>query len=65
MSAQELAHLGERFYRANPQGAVAGTGLGLSVVEEIMRLHGGEVCYESQPGVGTTVTIWFSESQSA
>ncbi len=64
MSAQELEHLGERFYRANPQGQVAGTGLGISVVQEIMALHDGRLQFESRVGEGTTVTIWFKEDGS-
>lgn len=34
-----------------------GTGLGLTVVRDIVRVHGGEVFIESQPDAGTTVTI--------
>jgi signal transduction histidine kinase len=64
MSAEELERLGQRFYRANPQGDVAGTGLGLAVVEEIMGLHGGRVEYASELGVGSTVTVWFLQTRS-
>ena len=64
MSAEELERLGQRFYRANPQGDVAGTGLGLAVVEEIMGLHGGRVEYASELGVGSTITVWFLQTRS-
>lgn len=34
-----------------------GTGLGLPLVEQIIRLHGGSISYVSEPDVGTTFTI--------
>jgi signal transduction histidine kinase len=60
MSQEELARLGERFYRAQPQGSVAGTGLGLSVVQELMAAHGGFMEFESTPGQGTQARLWFA-----
>lgn len=45
-----------------------GTGLGLSVVHGIVKNHGGEITVESQPSIGTTVTVFLpaidEESQS-
>jgi signal transduction histidine kinase len=55
----ELPRLFERFYRV--RGARSrtheGTGIGLSLVQELVRLHGGEVLVESQEGRGTTFTV--------
>ena len=59
MDAVELSQLGTPFYRANPGGNIPGTGLGISVVREIMAQHGGTIEFISNPDVGTTVTIWF------
>ena len=58
MTTEQLGHVFERFYRADTSGKVLGTGLGMSIVKEIVELHGGRVGMESQPGKGTTVTIW-------
>jgi signal transduction histidine kinase len=59
MSDYEIARASERFYRADDSGKIAGTGLGLSLVKEIMLLHGGEISISSQQGQGTTVTLLF------
>jgi signal transduction histidine kinase len=48
----------ERCYRAHPLGDIPGTGLGLSLVQEIMQLQAGEAELHSQPGQGTQVTLW-------
>mgnify|MGYP002776240212 CR=1 FL=1 len=58
MNALELNRVCERFYRADTSGKIPGTGLGMSIVKEIIELHGGEVVLESRPGEGSTVTLW-------
>lgn len=58
MSAGQLARYGERFWRADTSGRVAGTGLGVSIVKEILALMGGSLQVESRPGYGTTATLW-------
>jgi signal transduction histidine kinase/HAMP domain-containing protein len=58
MRPEELARVFERFYRADSTGKIPGTGLGMSIVREIVEIHGGEVNVASKPGEGTTVTLW-------
>jgi signal transduction histidine kinase len=58
MSAEQLAHMGERFYRADKSGNIPGTGLGMSIVKEIMELMGGSMAVSSELGQGTSVTLW-------
>ncbi len=57
MSPAQLARVGERFYRADTSGKIPGTGLGMSIVREIIQLHGGELELASKIGEGTSVTI--------
>ena len=46
----------DRFYRGGPRGN-EGFGLGLAIVQEIMRVLDGGVEIESEPGVGTAVRL--------
>ena len=58
MTPEQVLRVCERFYRADSSGQISGTGLGMSIVKEIVDLHGGDVEVQSQPGVGTTVRLW-------
>lgn len=50
----------ERFYRGdNSQSRTTeGTGIGLSLVKELVRLHGGQVGVASEVNVGSTFHVW-------
>lgn len=58
MTEAQLAKVFERFFRADTSGNIPGTGLGMTIVKEIIELHGGEVVVDSTFGQGTTVTMW-------
>ena len=58
MTEPQLARAFERFYRADESGSIPGTGLGLALVKEIIETHGGQVELRSQPGKGTTASLW-------
>ncbi len=60
MTPEQVSHVFERFYRADTSGKIPGTGLGMSIVKEIVDLHGGRVDVSSRPGKGTSVTLWFT-----
>lgn len=55
----ELPRIFERFYRV--EGAKGrtyeGTGIGLSLIQEYLKLHGGSIDATSRPGEGSTFTI--------
>lgn len=59
MAAQTLVKLGEPFYRADKARARAdgGAGIGLSLCFQIIKSHGGTLCFASQLEKGTTATI--------
>lgn len=59
MTKEQVSRVFERFYRANASGHIPGTGLGMSLVREIMEIHGGKVEISSTLGKGTDVTLWF------
>jgi signal transduction histidine kinase len=58
MDEETRRRIFERFYRAESAAATAGTGLGMSIVKEIIDIHGGRVQIETAPGAGTAVTLW-------
>ena len=56
ISKEDLPHITEKFYKANM--SVRGSGIGLAVVDEIIRLHNGKLDIASTQGKGTVVTIF-------
>jgi PAS domain S-box-containing protein len=56
MDAATLARVTEPFFTTKPQGQ--GTGLGLAMARGFAEQSGGALQLESEPGRGTTVTLW-------
>jgi signal transduction histidine kinase len=67
MTEDEQAQATDRFFRAASMHAtqVDGSGLGLSLVDQIVRWHGGTLHIESAPKQGTTVTVQLLRSSKA
>jgi len=55
-SSQE--HLFQRYVRVEPQWHIGGLGLGLFIVHNVVRAHGGTIRVKSQPQIGSTFTVW-------
>lgn len=68
IAQNDLYHVFEPFYRGDTsrvRGIGTGTsGLGLTIVNEIVRLHHGKISIRSAPGRGTTVAVSFPPATS-
>jgi signal transduction histidine kinase len=55
--ASELQRVRERFFRGSNAGSIPGSGIGLSLVQQIVEQHGGRIAIVSELGQGTRVTV--------
>ena len=58
-----LPHLGQPFYRIDPARTpgIAGIGLGISIVRNLMRSMGGELVLKNHPDGGLEATLIFKK----
>jgi len=55
---EELPHVTERFFRGvRSSEMAAGSGIGLTIVAELVQAHNGQLDIASEPGTGTRVTV--------
>jgi two-component system OmpR family sensor kinase len=62
LSKSDQERIFERFFRADParvRNGGEGSGLGLSIVDAVMKAHGGYVSVKSELGKGTTFALHF------
>ena len=62
MSAQDVPHIFERFYRADPSHTDSGTGLGLAIAQSICQAHHAAIRAESGQD-GTTFRVEIRKEQ--
>jgi signal transduction histidine kinase len=64
--ADHLPHVFDRFHRVEgtPSRTFEGSGIGLALVRELARMHGGDVTVESVEGQGSTFTVTISSDLS-
>ncbi|KPG71074.1 sensor histidine kinase [Enterococcus sp. RIT-PI-f] len=64
MSEEQVKNIWDRYYKVDPSRKnkqFGESGLGLSIVEQLVRLHKGKIAVESELGVGTTFRISFPD----
>jgi signal transduction histidine kinase len=62
IAPEHLPHIFDRFYRVDParmRTEGGNSGLGLAIVDWIVKAHGGSIAVESQVGQGSTFTVVF------
>ncbi len=66
ISKKHLSKIFNRFYQANAANSIngAGFGLGLTISNEIIKLHRGEITVKSKKGAGSTFTIILKKGNS-
>lgn len=60
---EDLTHLFEPFFRSKEVSQIEGNGLGLSIVKESVKLHGGEINVKSKIGSGSEFEITLPKYQ--
>jgi two-component system sensor histidine kinase MprB len=62
ISADDKAHVFDRFYRSAAARSLPGSGLGLAIVREVAEAHGGSVSAEDAPGGGALLRLRLANS---
>ena len=65
MTPEQLSRLFPHFYRADPNGPDAGTGLGLVIVKELVERMGGRIEVRSAVGAGSCFSLWLPLAAAA
>lgn len=60
ISKEEQAKIFDRYYRATNTKTIKGTGLGMAISRDIIEAHQGKIELESEPGLGTKITLYLT-----
>ncbi len=63
MDEETIARMFDKFYQHDPSRSVTGNGLGLAIVQRIIRIVGGDITAESEVGKGSTFTVFLPEEE--
>lgn len=63
MSGETAQHIFDRFYQGEASHTTEGNGIGLTVVEKIVRLHKGNITLSSEEGIGSTFVVTLSDNR--
>jgi len=58
ITPEHLPHIFNRYYQVDAVQGGEGTGIGLALVKELVRLMGGDIRAESEPGKGARFSVW-------
>ncbi len=66
ISEEDQKHIFEAFYRSKRENVqtLGGAGLGLTIVQDIMKAHNGKIEIESKPNFGSTLRLVFPKNLS-
>jgi two-component system cell cycle sensor histidine kinase PleC len=66
IAIKNIKRIFEPFAQIEPADSKAhqGTGLGLSIVKALIELHNGRIEIESEPGSGTTASLYFPDHRT-
>jgi two-component system, OmpR family, sensor histidine kinase MprB len=64
ISAEDMPHVFDRFYRGAEARGRPGSGLGLAIVRQVVTQHGGTVAAERAPGGGTLMRVRLPGAES-
>jgi two-component system sensor histidine kinase MprB len=65
ISAEDLPHVFDRFYRGAEARGRPGSGLGLAIVRQVAGQHGGSVTAQPAVGGGTLMRLWLPGAEAA
>jgi two-component system sensor histidine kinase MprB len=65
ISAEDLPHIFDRFYRGAEARGRPGSGLGLAIVRQVAGQHGGSVTAQPATGGGTLMRLWLPGAEAA